>query len=263
MNNNTEKTLMLTGENYQVNMYGSTFIGTRDYQQDRMLTYQQDSLSVAVVCDGMGGMESGEKASQTAVDMFLEKLKMLNGTENVKNFLCRMANDVNYEISSFKDEYGKPLRSGTTAVMAVAVEDVMHVMSVGDSRIYIIRNGRLKQLTSDHNYMLRLEEQFRHGIIDRKKYEEEKPRAGALISFLGIGEPIIVDVKGPYKLLPGDIVLLCSDGLTKGLSNCDIEKIVSENVRSVPELPDILIGATKANMPRGMDNTTVVVLQYD
>lgn len=263
MNNNTEKTLILTSEDYQINMYGSTFIGTRDYQQDRMLTYQKEGLSAAVVCDGMGGMDSGEKASQTATDMFLERLKMLNGTENIKNFLCRTADAVNYEIFSFKDECGRALRSGTTAVMAVVTGDVMHTMSVGDSRIYIIRDGILKQLTSDHNYLLRLEEQLRHGIIDEKKYEEEKPRAGALISFLGIGEQIIVDVKGPYKLLPGDLVILCSDGLTKGLSNCDIEKIVNENIRAVPELPDILIRAAKANMPRGMDNTTVVVLEYD
>lgn len=259
---NSERTLTLASEDCKLNMYGRTFIGTRDYQQDRMLMFEQDFLSAAVVCDGMGGMESGEKASQTAVDMFLEGLKKLDGTENIKEFLCREAYDVNYKVAALKDEYGRPLRSGTTVVMAVVIGDTMHIMSAGDSRIYIIRDGKLSQLTQDHNYMLRLEEQLKLGLIDKQKYEEERPRAEALISFLGIGEPIIADVNGPYKLMPNDILILCSDGLYKGLRNSEIEKIVNENAHDVSRIPDILIEASRANMTRGMDNTTVIALEY-
>lgn len=260
---NIEKTQRLSYGNGRYSMSGSTFIGTRDYQQDRMLLYEDGRIIAAAVCDGMGGMDSGEKASQLAVDMFMDALKKFDGTESVKDFLYRETTKANYAIASMKDEYGRTLKSGTTISMVMIENNIIHVMSSGDSRVYVIRDESIKQLTKDHNYGLRLEEQLKLGIINKQRYEAEKERAAeALISFLGIGEPVIVDIAGPYTLMNNDIILVCSDGLYKGLSNTEIEQFTNKYADKISELPDRLIAAARANVSR-MDNTTVVAIKYN
>ena len=74
-------------EECRLKLYGSTFIGTRAYQQDRMFMHEGSNMSVAAVCDGMGGMDSGERASQLAVDMLREDLPQLEEAEDIRRLL--------------------------------------------------------------------------------------------------------------------------------------------------------------------------------
>lgn len=258
---NVNKTLIMKTD-YKVAMYGKSHVGTREYQQDCMHMYNADLLCAALVCDGMGGRAHGEKASQYAVDYLVKSLQRINAEGNINEVLRSAAFDINDDIVGFKDECGCSIKAGTTVVTAVIAQDGLHIMSVGDSRIYLIRNGKIKQLTKDQNYRLRLDELLKLGLIDQKKYVEESKKAEALISFLGVGEPIIVDIKEPMELLTGDIVLLCSDGLYKALSDEGINNIINSNLKDISCIPDELINAAAFNCDRGMDNTTVIVMQY-
>ena len=258
---NREQTLKMQ-DNHNVEMYGSTHVGTRDYQQDRMNMYRADSFCAAIVCDGMGGREHGEKASQYAVDYITNALSHISAEGYINTMLTNAAFEANDAITEFQDASGRPLKAGTTVVTALIAGDGLHIMSVGDSRIYLIRDGKITQLTQDQNYRLRLNELLKLGLITQPEYDKESKRAEALISFLGVGEPIMVDTKGPYELLQNDIILLCSDGLYKGLSNDAINNIVNSNIHNVADIPDELIKAARQNTAAGMDNTTVVIMRY-
>lgn len=251
-------------EECRLKLYGSTFIGTREYQQDRMLMYEGKGISVAAVCDGMGGMESGERASQLAVDVLTADMSKLEQAEDISAFLREEASKINELVADLKDEGGCPIESGSTIVMIVVKGDLMYLMSAGDSRIYLMHDDKLMCLTKDHNYRMRLDEKLRVGMIDMETYMLEEPKAEALISFLGIGSSILIDtLDKPLKLEYGDRIILCSDGLYKGLNDDAIEHIALENQMCADGLADKLIEEALFHSPSGMDNTTVIVGIYE
>ena len=111
---------------------------------------------------------------------------------------------------------------------------------------------------------MRLDERLRLGMIDMDTYMLEEARAEALISFLGIGSSILIDTNSePIELTYGDRIILCSDGLYKGIDDDAIEHIVMENQMYVEGLADKLIEEALCHSPSGMDNTTVIVGIYE
>ena len=251
-------------EECRLKLYGSTFIGTRAYQQDRMFMHEGSNMSVAAVCDGMGGMDSGGRASQLAVDMLREDLPQLEEAEDIRRFLYDEAAKINEKVADFTDDNGVPIESGSTIVMTVVKGDKLYIMSAGDSRIYLIHDDKFMRLTRDHNYRMRLDERLRLGMIDMDTYMLEEARAEALISFLGIGSSILIDTNSePIELTYGDRIILCSDGLYKGIDDDAIEHIVMENQMYVEGLADKLIEEALFHSPSGMDNTTVIVGIYE
>mgnify|MGYP002421762806 FL=1 len=148
--------------------------------------------------------------------------------------------------------------------MTVVKGDKLYIMSAGDSRIYLIHDDKFMRLTRDHNYRMRLDERLRLGMIDMDTYMLEEARAEALISFLGIGSSILIDTNSePIELTYGDRIILCSDGLYKGIDDDAIEHIVMENQMYVEGLADKLIEEALFHSPSGMDNTTVIVGIYE
>ena len=251
-------------EECRLKLYGSTFIGTREYQQDRMFIHEGKEIAVAAVCDGMGGMDSGERASQLAVDMLTADIPKLEQAADIRSFLRDEASKINELVADFTDKDGNPIESGSTIVMTVVKGDQMYLMSAGDSRIYLVHDDKLIRLTRDHNYRMRLDEKLRLGLIDMETYMLEEPRAEALISFLGIGSSILIDTNiEPVQLEYGDKIILCSDGLYKGIDDDAIEHIVLENQMYADGLADKLIEEALFHSPSGMDNTTVIVGIYE
>ena len=174
-----------------------------------MFMHEGSNISVAAVCDGMGGMDSGERASQLAVDMLREDLPQLEEAEDIRRFLYDEAAKINEKVADFTDDNGVPIESGSTIVMTVVKGDKLYIMSAGDSRIYLIHNDKFMRLTRDHNYRMRLDERLRLGMIDMDTYMLEEARAEALISFLGIGSSILIDTNSePIELTYGDRIIL-------------------------------------------------------
>lgn len=228
---------------------------------DRQLLSAERKRVLAAVCDGMGGMANGGQASATAIQMIKDTFEQVQEDRevNIPNFLISGMKTIDKTIHEFPKEGGRG--SGTTIVAVLVENDKLYWASVGDSRIYILREGTLTQVTRDHNYMLRLQSMVDQGQITQEEADTNRQRE-ALISFLGIGNVSLMDVNmDPFTLQSGDIILLTSDGMTKVLSDEQIKDILSENSSVEDKARSLVETAVEQNM-RSQDNTTVALLQY-
>lgn len=242
----------------------SSIIGTRSYQQDYGY-YRTDSVdAVSLICDGMGGMEGGERASKMAVDLFARDLRNARPPQ-IPEFLLKEAERMDQAVAGLKDRAGRILKAGTTCVAVYCRKNLMYWLSVGDSRIYHIRENRITTLNRDHNYHLMLQEQLAAGEITREFFEKEdkKPMAEALISFIGMGDVKIIDVtKEPAYLQGGDIIILCSDGIYKSLNDSQVYAMVRDNDLDLNIAADRLTSMALRYGGKGQDNTTVILMRY-
>ena len=150
-------------------------------------------------------------------------------------------------------------------VTVVADGGKLYWLSIGDSRIYIIRGEEMSQVNREHNYRLTLQESLRSGRITQEQYEaeEKRGRADALISYLGISQLNLMDInRAPLEMMDGDMVLLCSDGLFKSLNDSQIKALVKDNDIDMDIAADRLCQMALSKRRGGQDNTSVLLLQY-
>ena len=246
-----------------------TATGNRKYQQDavyvsgsRKIAGNRKTRVFAAVCDGMGGMADGGRASSTAIHMFREGFEKIEKEPNIQipTFFRQGIRSVDAVISQFPKEAGKG--SGTTLVAVIAENNRLYWASVGDSRICILRGRDMIQVTRDHNYMLRLQQMVDNGQMTLQEAQAKKQKE-ALISFLGIGNVTLMDInEQPFEMQFGDIVLLCSDGITKTLPDDQIRDIIKNDAVSMKEKAKILVEAAVRGNTHSQDNTSVAILQY-
>ena len=130
---------------WKIETYTMTDQGTREYQQDAAKAVTDGRSAMAVLCDGMGGLKHGEMASDQTVQHFLRDLEEAWPMQNIPGFLEEEARRMDRLVSTLTDEQHHKLDAGTTIVSAIICEGLLHWMSVGDSRLYIIRTccGRI------------------------------------------------------------------------------------------------------------------------
>jgi protein phosphatase len=210
---------------------------------------------VYVVCDGMGGAAAGEIASSLAVDEMIRLLsRPFDGdiapvTKAVEEAI-RAANEL---IFSRAQRNQKLSGMGTTLVGLVALAGRVCVLNVGDSRCYRLRNGNLEQITMDHSLV---EEQIRLGRMTRAE-ALRSPLRNVITRALGTQNCVTPDVF-ELEAEPGDLFLLCSDGLTRELSDKLIESLLGVDL-SLDALCKRLVSA--ANKAGGHDNITCLLVR--
>ena len=203
-----------------------------------------------VVADGMGGHAVGELASKIAVDTIPHsyfKTKTTNVPQALKAAIHK-ANAAIYERGTQNDDFN---RMGTTCVSLVLSSKGAVAAHVGDSRLYRIRKDRIDQLTFDHSLQWEL---LRRGNLKPEEIFLHESRH-VITRSLGPEETVEVDLEGPYPILPGDIYLLCSDGLTGHINDAEIGAIAKE--LPVGDACRLLVNL--ANLRGGSDNITVVI----
>ncbi len=205
-----------------------------------------------VVADGMGGAQAGEVASQLAVEEFHEALPDEGSAEERLINRIRAANRRIYDLSRTQHEHAG---MGTTLTAAYLDDDHLAVAHVGDSRAYIFRDGELTRLTQDHSLV---EELVRQGKLTQEQAAEH-PQRSIITRALGIEGDVEVDTWS-YPMRAGDVVLLCSDGLTSMIGEEQIGQILRGET-SLDRAADGLIGA--ANEAGGRDNITVVLFRLE
>ncbi len=250
----------------EISVEAYSIIGNRKTQQDYAGVLAEPDRVLAVLCDGMGGLSGGERASREAVNTLLKDYQTKRPSGDFADFLCREAVRMDAKVHGLKAADGNRLDAGTTIVSVVVGRDgTAEWMSVGDSRIYLLRGDDLKQLTRDQNYRTFLETSLRNGEITREHFDRESKgrMAEALTSYLGIGNiKKIGRSRRQIALKPGDQLLLCSDGLYKSLSSDQIKAMLTDNQIDARVSAKRLVDMALAKAVKKQDNTTVVLIQY-
>ncbi|MBS6194168.1 MAG: serine/threonine-protein phosphatase [Clostridiales bacterium] len=241
----------------------ASIAGTRPYQEDSLMYRIFEDGILGVVCDGMGGLAHGEISSTCAVEKLSEYFNENERTEEViEPYMERALYELDAQVASLKNASGRPLKGGTTVVAVFIREGRMTYASAGDSMIYLVRSGECREVVRKHNYGLLLDKQMEEGLISREEYEEELSRGEALISYLGMDGLRMVDC-GSLILEEGDRIVLCSDGLYKGLTMERIGALAAEQTEEEFEqtalsmLAEILKGP-----PQNLDNISILCFSY-
>ena len=241
-------------------------IGTREEQQDAFgisdasdPDFVAHAGVVAVVADGMGGLVDGGKASRAAARCFLDAYEAKDPDEPVGEALMRAALGANEIVVSLAEADETLGNMGTTLVAAAVVEGELSWISVGDSRLYLLRDGELLRLTVDHNVATELEEDVAAGRMSEAEALDQ-PDLAALTSFIGIEHLELVDHNvRPLGLRDGDRLLICSDGLDGPLSDDEIFVLASGDPNLAAES---LVARALSKGAAHQDNLTGVLLTY-
>ncbi len=238
---------------------------TRAHNEDYFEIDPQHKLYV--VADGMGGHSHGEVASQLAVTSIREFIAknadrdttwpfgMDPGLAHHSNLLKMAVRTAHDQVLRAISKDGSLYGMGTTVVGLLLSGTTAAVAHVGDSRAYRLRGGRLEQITQDHTWV---HEQVVAGFLSREQARTH-PLKNVVTRALGGESDVLVDVR-ELEVQPGDLFLLCSDGLTGMLSDADIRDRLASG-RSLHEICRTLINDSNAR--GGIDNVTVVLLAIE
>lgn len=208
--------------------------------------------NLLIVADGMGGHNAGDLASRYTVELMVEHIEKSEEIRPIPllSEAIHHANDLVLE----KAKSDRSLEGmGTTVVAATVKEGYLYVANVGDSRLYVI-DRKIEQITRDHSLV---EEMIRIGELQRKDARSH-PDRNVITRAIGVRSPVRIDFFD-VKLEDGDIILLCSDGLTTMVEDEDIRQIVKKS-SSPKEAAQKLVN--EANKNGGKDNISVVIAEY-
>lgn len=239
----------------------------RSNNEDSFLT--ELDLSLFMVADGMGGHAAGEIASKMAVEVVCDHVKrsLKNGDpflgayrHDLSPYANRLgsafllANQVIYQASRENSDW---LGMGTTLAAAWMPDpetDHLVIAHVGDSRIYLLRDEQLKRLTRDHSLV---EEQVEQGLITAKEASRSKVR-NMITRAIGQSRQVNVDL-AELKVMPGDRLIICSDGLSGMIRDHAIERIINSSERPEQGCSELI---ESANQHGGRDNISVVLVYF-
>jgi len=237
----------------------------REKNEDNVLISSE--LSLGVVADGMGGHSAGEIASSIAVSVLAETIRKINsGTLNIPDtFLPKLApterkllmaaNLANAAIYSTAQSSPVYKMMGTTLTGVLFDKDTATAVHVGDSRIYLCRDKKIVQITTDHSLAM---EHVRRGLISKADADKSKIQ-NVLTRAMGIKKNIEFDLLR-FPVRAGDVLVLCSDGLYKGLTERAIEEIV-EKGRNWPIVKLCKQLVRVSNEHDGQDNISAAVIK--
>ena len=248
-----------------VKAYGLTDVGRqRQHNEDTFLV--EDDAKLFLVADGMGGHAAGEIASRIAVDSineFIVHTKEDDGTwphaydehyTRTTNRLMAALRMANTRVLEAMRKDAKLRGMGTTVVAAMADNGKISVAHVGDSRAYMIRNGKISRITNDHSWVY---EQVQAGMLTEAEAEKH-PLRNVITRALGGALSVNPDAS-EIDSRPGDVYLLCSDGLTGMVPEDEILKLVTENADDLEKACQELIDT--ANARGGLDNVTAILVK--
>ena len=250
----------------------ATDFGSRS-DAGRVRVNNEDSFCLApeinlfILSDGMGGQASGEVASRLATETIVAYCReaqvtpssALTGTHmaglsDISNRLASAIRLANRVVHQAADQTPEQHGMGATVVAIWLVDQRMSLAHVGDSRAYRLRGEALEQLTEDHSFVA---EQVRRGSMTEQEAAGSNLQ-NVLLRALGVDPDVQVEVN-EHMLLEGDTILLCSDGLTRELSDAQIAAILGD-AEDAQEAADRLVDL--ANQAGGEDNITAVVVRH-
>ena len=194
--------------------------------------------------------------------MFKEDVKAALPIGDIPGFLEEEVHRLDEAVFSIRDNHGNWVGAGTTMVAVLIRGNALYFLTVGDSMLYACRGQEMIPLNREHNYKLRLDEMRQAGALSDEDYSREIPRGQSLISYIGMGNLEIYDLnRKPFVLQDGDKLLLCTDGVTKVITDEGIKKILTGD-----EEPDAIVKRItekiESSDKRSKDNATYLVIVY-
>lgn len=262
-----------------VHVFGKTDVGrTREHNEDSFVVADLNTMnatlqpevrthhpgalgSLFMVADGMGGAAAGEVASAMATEVVLQELDTrwrgaaAHDAETFARAIKAAAETANARIHRYATEHPENRGMGTTATIAGLLGDTLYLAQVGDSRAYLVRDGVAQQITKDQSLMQKLVEA---GELTAEEAEVSE-RRNIILQALG-PEPVVKVDLTYQQVRRGDVLVLCSDGLSGQIRTADISRVVEEQpdlVNVCKQLIDL------ANENGGPDNITVIAVRFD
>ncbi len=223
---------------------------------------------VAVIADGIGGHKAGEIASKIAVATIISAIAESDGTDPIWILKSALL-EANHSITAEAGDDDSHQGMGSTAVCALVIDQALYIATLGDSRIYLIRDQVVQQLNIDHTWV---QEALDSGIINEEEARNH-PRRHLIRSYLGSADPIKPDLRlyldlnenqeqakanQGLPLVPGDQVLLCTDGLTDLVADEEFLEILETAGSGDDHLGKLV---DLANLRGGHDNITIILLR--
>lgn len=245
----------MTEQVYSVRISGITNVGAVRQNNEDAIAYHRDE-GLVILADGMGGHNAGEVASQMAVEAVEQLLvKARDGSEmdyhEVLTDAVQKANTAVYERSKLVADCNG---MGTTLVVVCFDGEQAHIANVGDSRLYLYRDGILLQLTRDHSLVADLMDK---GFLSPEE-ARESPQKNIITRAIGLDDEVKVDIY-EQGLQAGDLFLLCSDGLSDVVDDKTIQACIDDNLSDIDVLTSQLVD--KALQAGGPDNISVIAVQ--
>jgi PPM family protein phosphatase len=261
---------------HHLNAYAITDPGSQgrvnedSYQISSFLFSEDDPTPVltAVIADGIGGHKAGEIASKIAVATIINEIEASDGTDPTWILKSALL-EANHSITAEAENDESKIGMGSTVACALVVDSALYIATLGDSRIYLIRDDDIQQLNIDHTWV---QEALDIGVINEEEARSH-PRRHLIRSYLGSPDPVHPDLRlylnteenqeqakanQGLPLIPADQVLLCSDGLTDLVDDLEILEILEDNTESQKKLQKLV---DLANLRGGYDNITAILLQ--
>lgn len=239
-----------------MNLYGMTDIGKKRHSnQDVFYTHKfSEQVGFAVVCDGMGGQNGGQVASNITCSTISKELRLneLSNGKTVKEMVISAISEANVTVYRTSIENKEYKGMGTTAVVAAVVNDTAHIANIGDSRVYKLSGDSFEQITKDHSLVQELIEQ---GKLTKEEGRNH-PNKNMITRAVGVNLTVNIDYV-ELKFEKCEKILLCSDGLTNMVDDLSIKEVLSEN--DAKTACEKLI--KMANDAGGIDNITVAVIE--
>jgi serine/threonine protein phosphatase PrpC len=236
-----------------------SLLGTRAENQDRVAVHIGRQTSLMVVVDGMGGHSDGALAADEALNVILKSFK--HATYPIFDplgFLHRTAGRAHARLIELGGDLQLDARPRATCAIVLLQEGACYWAHVGDSRIYLVRNGSVLERTRDHSHVELL---LREGVIT-----EEEVRTHPMRNFVEccLGGDLALpemSVTRRKPLQPGDLLLACTDGLWSGAQDEDLAALSGLDQEQLAQgLEELALGAVEANLPHS-DNTTIAAVR--
>lgn len=228
----------------------------RSVNEDSMTTFESPNGRVIAVCDGMGGQNAGDVASQLAVAV-IEDILTDNTFASPEEAITRSIVAANQAILHRAMQNPALTGMGSTCVMLIIKDGKVYYGSVGDSRIYYVADRMIKQITKDQSYVQTLVDA---GQISQEaaEHHKDKNQITNALGVEGMTPPVICQL--PITPEPGSMFVLCSDGLSGMINNNAILETVSRHDISLSERASLLV--QQANNAGGLDNITVQLVEF-
>jgi PPM family protein phosphatase len=218
--------------------------GDRPYQEDRWALHTlPDGTLLAILADGMGGHAGGAVASKLVVDAFLKSIEQGQS-------LSEGLQSANAAVGAGAAASAELTGMGSTLVGALVKDNEVRWISVGDSPLYLVANGKLERLNADHSFVPQIDAMLERGMITAEEAANHPSRHALREAIMG--EPLHLIDEGKHKLAAGAMLLVCSDGV----ESLDHEKIVAAARQPVRYLLDSVLAVGKPHQ----DNVTIIKL---